>query len=90
MTFYDLLDDEDDDDNDDDDEEEGDDGAEGESSDGDGDGNAVLDQSRGAHGMSLDASDVHPSRYISFRSCMWPTFCHNVSQFVDCFHVCHA
>jgi hypothetical protein len=40
--------------------------------------------------MSLDASDVHPSRYISFRSCMWPTFCHNVSQFVDCFHVCHA
>jgi hypothetical protein len=87
MTFYDLLDDEEDDD--DDDEEEEEEGAEGES-DGDDGGDAVLDESRGAHGMSLDASDVHPSRYKSHRSYMRPRSNHIVSQFVDFLHVSHA
>jgi hypothetical protein len=82
MTFYDLLDDEEEEEE----EEEDDDGAEGESRDGAGD-DAVLDQSGGAHGMSLDASDVHPSRYTSLRSYVWPRFNHNLSQFADCFHV---
>jgi hypothetical protein len=91
MTFYDLLDDEEDDD-DDDEEEEEEEGAEGESDGGDGDGggDAVLDESRSAHGMSLDASDVHPSRYTSLRGYMWPRFNHNASQFMHFFHVCHA
>jgi hypothetical protein len=63
MTFYDLLDDEEDEEEEDGEEEEVGDVAEDGSSDDDGDGNGVLDKSSGAHGMSLDASDVQPSRY---------------------------
>jgi hypothetical protein len=88
MTFYDLLDDEEEEEEEE--EDDADDGAEGESRDGAGGDDAALDQSGGAHGMSLDASDVHPSRNKSLRSYVWPRFNHNLSQFADCFHVWHA
>ena len=64
MTFYDLLDDEDDEDDDGQDDEDADDGTDNDVGDDDGDDeDADDDDARiGAHGMSLDASDVRPQR----------------------------
>jgi hypothetical protein len=75
MTFYDLLDDEEDEDDDGSDEEDaaaddgiGNDG--GDDDDGD-DGDDGDDDARigGAHGMSLDASDVRPPRCAALLVC---------------------
>ncbi len=72
MTFYDLLDDEEEEEDEEDDAEgaasdrendgDGDDGAGGDNDDNHDDGDD--DDVGGGHGMSLDASDVHPPRCV--------------------------
>ena len=77
MTFYDLLDDEEEEEDEEDDAESaasdhetdghGDDGAGGDDDDNHDDGDD--DDVGGGHGMSLDASDVHPPRCVRASCC---------------------
>ena len=78
MTFYDLLDDEEEEEDEEDDAESaasdhetdgnGDDGAGGDDDDNHDDGDDDDDVG-GGHGMSLDASDVHPPRCVRASCC---------------------
>lgn len=79
MTFYDLLDDEEEEEDEEDDAESaasdhetdgnGDDGAGGDDDDNHDDGDDDDDDVGGGHGMSLDASDVHPPRCVRASCC---------------------